>query len=161
MKDEIVYRKAKVVDARTVQSLVNHFAALDFMLPRSLAHIYENIRDFTVMELEGEVVGCSALHPCWDTLAELRSIAVKETLKGKGLGVELARKSLAEATLLGIEQVFCLTFIPDFFAKLNFKRIEHSDLPQKIWQDCVSCIHFPDCKEVAMMLQLKAEGERL
>lgn len=151
------FRRARLSDAKQIQSLINHFASLDLMLPRPLGHVYETIRDFTVIELDDEVVGCCALHPCWEKLAELRSIAVQEEHGGKGLGERLIRKSLEDADALGIARIFCLTFIPDFFARLGFKKIEHNDLPQKIWKDCVSCVHFPDCKEVAMLLELKTE----
>jgi amino-acid N-acetyltransferase len=33
---------------------------------------------------------------------------------------------------------------------MGFEVIEKSELPQKIWGDCVQCPKFPDCDEIAM-----------
>ena len=35
------------------------------MLPRSLNNLFDNIRDFYVIELDGKVRGCAALHIVW------------------------------------------------------------------------------------------------
>jgi len=51
--------------------------------------------------------------------------------------------------------VFTLTYKPDFFRQFDFIHIERSDLPLKIWADCIICVKFPDCDEIAMMKELK------
>jgi len=43
---------------------------------------------------------------------------------------------------------------PDFFEKLGFVRVDKSQLPQKIWTDCLKCSKFPDCDEVALVSDL-------
>jgi amino-acid N-acetyltransferase len=50
--------------------------------------------------------------------------------------------------------VFTLTYRPEFFKRFGFEKIDRSDLPLKIWSDCMTCVKFPDCDETAMMLTL-------
>ena len=53
-----------------------------------------------------------------------------------------------------MRQVFTLTYRPVFFERFGFVRIDRTDLPLKIWADCIMCVKFPDCDETAMMLTL-------
>lgn len=147
-------RKAKISDVKQIYNLVNHFAQKGEMLPRSQSELYENIRDFFVVEDEGEVIGCCALHILWDDLAEVKSLAVAQAYQGKGIGKMLVNACLEEAKELGIKQVFALTFKPWFFEKLGFKLIRKEDLPRKVWGECIKCPLFPDCKEEAVILEL-------
>jgi amino-acid N-acetyltransferase len=61
---------------------------------------------------------------------------------------------LVEAKSLGIRRVFVLTYVEGFFAKLGFKTVEKSQLPHKVWSDCLKCSKFPECDETAMVLDL-------
>ena len=79
-------RKARVPDVPEIQRLINSFADRDAMLPRALSALYESIRDFYVADEDGRVVGCCALHVTWGDLAEVKSLAVDESLHGKGYG---------------------------------------------------------------------------
>ncbi|HPP75223.1 MAG TPA: GNAT family N-acetyltransferase, partial [Armatimonadota bacterium] len=79
-----VIRKAKIVDVPVIQKLINTFADRGEMLPRSLNDIYENIRDYSVVDLGGNVVGCCALHISWNDLAEVKALAVCDECQGRG-----------------------------------------------------------------------------
>ena len=60
---------------------------------------------------------------------------------------------------MGIETVFCLTYRPDFFEKIGFRRVDRGELPRKVWGECLKCPKFPDCDEVALVYQVKtAQG---
>jgi amino-acid N-acetyltransferase len=72
----------------------------------------------------------------------------------RGVGRQLVQACLDEARELGIKQVFALTYQPGFFEKMGFDFIEKSELPQKIWSDCLKCPKFPDCDEIAMSIRL-------
>jgi amino-acid N-acetyltransferase len=144
-------RKARVKDLKTIQSLINAFAKKDLMLPRSLNELYENIRDFWVAEHDGKVIGCAALHICWDDLAEIKSVAVVTHKQGKGIGRRLVDVCIDEARMLGSRKVFVLTYKPSFFNKFGFRRIRNSALPHKIWAECINCCKFPNCKELALV----------
>ena len=146
-----IIRKAQVKDIKEIQELINRFARQDIMLPRSLNELYENIRDFWVVEDNKKIIGCAALHISWDNLAELKSVAVAKNKQSKGIGRELVDACLDEARVLGAAKVFVLTFKPDYFKKFGFRRVKHASLPHKIWAECINCCKFPDCQEVALL----------
>jgi len=146
-------RSAKISDARTIHQLLLKYASDGLMLPRSLSDLYENIRDFYVYEeADGTVIGAVCLHISWEDLAEVRSLAVAEQASRRGVGRQLVEQCLAEARAIGITKVFALTYKVDFFAKLGFCEIEKSELPHKIWGDCIKCAKFPECDETAMQI---------
>ena len=124
------------------------------MLPRSRADLYESLREFQVAEADGEVVGCAALAIQWDSLAEIKSLAVAETVQGRGVGRRLVSACLEDARALGIARVFALTLAPAFFERQGFVRLAKEELPHKVWADCVRCPKFPDCDEEAVAMDL-------
>ena len=147
-------RKAKVGDVREMQGLIAGSASRGEMLHRSLSEIYDNLRDFHVFQGDRSLLGICALHVCWEDLAEIRSLTVLEGERGKGIGSKLVKACLREAKRLGIRRVFSLTYEPSFFQQLGFSLVDKASLPHKIWSDCLKCVKFPDCDEIAMMLQL-------
>ena len=147
-------RKATIDDIKDMQELINFYAKQDRMLPRSLNELYENIRDFFVYEEAGKILGCCALHIAWENLAEVKSLAVGEASQKKGIGAMLVKQALEDAKKLKVKKVFALTYVPKFFEKLGFKRIEHTELPHKIWSECIKCVKFPDCAENALALDI-------
>lgn len=147
----VLPRKARVTDVPGLQKLINHFAARNEMLYRSLNELYEHVRDFYVVEENGEILGCSAIHVTWDDLAELKCVAVAEKAQGRGLGKALVMACLEEARQIGLRRVFTLTYKPDFFQRYGFQTVDRNMLPHKVWGECIKCHKFPDCNEVAMM----------
>lgn len=147
-------RKARIKDVPTIQKLINNYAKKDLMLPRSLNEIYENIRDYAVIESKKKIVGCIALHFLWNDLAEIKSLAISQRKRGEGLGTTLVQFALNEAKELGVDEVFALTYVPEFFEKLGFKKVAKDDLPRKVWYECVRCVKFPNCKEIPVVYQL-------
>jgi amino-acid N-acetyltransferase len=124
------------------------------MLSRSLSELYEALRDFYVVEEDGELLGTAALHIVWEDLAEVRSVAVAEDVGRKGVGTQVVQACIDEAKVIGLKRVFCLTYKPEFFSKFGFKVVDKSELPHKVWGDCIKCVKFPDCDEIAMILDL-------
>ncbi len=161
MKDlnnkKIIIRKATVKDARPIKNLIDYYVKEGIMLSRSLSDLYENIRDFWVAEdlSTSMITGCVALHVAWEDLAEIRSLAVAPEYKNSGIGRALTSKAIEEAYEIGVGSIFTLTYKPDFFKKFGFTEIDKSELPQKIWRDCLNCTHFPDCDEIALILELE------
>jgi amino-acid N-acetyltransferase len=146
-------RPAKVGDAPTLQKLINHYAKKEEMLPLSLHEIYDSLRDFSVYEKQKRILGVCALHISWEALAEIRSLAVDEGHLTQGIGTQLLKYKLQEAKELGASQVFVLTYKPQFFQQHGFHIIEKSKLPHKIWADCIKCVKFPDCTEIALLYE--------
>lgn len=144
-------RRARTGDVLAMQQIINGFADRGAMLHRSLSQLYENIRDFFVIEEEGQIVGCAALHVNWRDLAELKSLAVTDAAQGRGYGKTLIEACLREAEEIGISRVFALTYVPELFLKIDFHIVDRSVLPRKVWTECIYCPKFPDCGEIAVM----------
>jgi len=145
-------RKARMADVKGIHGLIAEYAKKGDMLPRSLTDIYENLRDYFVfLGDDGELLGSAAIHIMWEDLAEVRSLAVREGKMRRGVGTQLVESCISEAIMLGIARVFALTYKPEFFEKLGFHVVDKSELPQKIWADCLKCSKFPDCDEVALV----------
>jgi amino-acid N-acetyltransferase len=147
-------RKANVNDVKKIQKLVNYYAKREKMLPRSLNELYENIRDFFVYSEGANIYGSCALHIDWEDLAEIKSLAVSGPKCGSGVGSKLLAECLKEAKRLKVRRVFALTYIPGFFEKFGFNIIDKKELPHKIWSECIRCMYFPNCKEIAMVKEL-------
>jgi amino-acid N-acetyltransferase len=149
-------RKAAIKDIKAIHSLLQQYGRKGELLPRPLSVLYDHVRDFSVYadDTDGNVLGCCALQFCWDDLAEIRSLAVHPDHVGKGIGSKLVEKVIADAASFKIQKVFALTYRPGFFERFGFDRIDRSELPIKIWADCIMCIKFPDCDEIAMMKEL-------
>lgn len=147
-------RNAKIPDVKAINALVGSYAERDRMLFRSMADIYENLQTFTVAELDGNVVGCCALEIIWADLAEIKSLAVGESYKDRGIGRMLVNALVAKAAELGVPRVFALTLEPEFFVKLDFTKVEKEELPMKVWSDCARCPKQQHCDEIAVIKNL-------
>lgn len=150
----MIIRKARLSDVENIHNLVNYYANNGLMLNRARSVLYETIRDFVVAEEEGEIVGMCALHILWHDLAELRTLAVKESLFGQKIGKQLVGFIINEAKELGINKVFTLTYQPGFFQKSGFVVINKESMPHKVWKDCINCPKFPNCDEVCLEIDV-------
>ena len=145
-------RHARVGDVPAICDLIRTFADRKLMIRRSLGELYESIREFLVAtDDDGTILGCAALHVFWDDLAELKCLAVSEDAQGRGVGRVLVEACWDAARELEIRSVFTLTYVSEFFEKCGYRRIEKSELPHKIWNECVRCPLFPSCNEVALI----------
>jgi len=143
-------RRAVLPDVEQIHALIAQYSPDGTLLPRSLAELSENVRDFVVVEEEGEIISCGALHFYGRHLTEIRSIAVSPKHKGKGAGRVLIDALLEEAEYHRITCVCLFTRIPDFFAKFGFEYARREELPDKIYKDCLKCPRLHACDEVAM-----------
>jgi amino-acid N-acetyltransferase len=151
----ICVEPARLADAAAIHSLVTYWADRGDMLHRPIGEIYEAIRDFKVARFGDQVVGCGSLHIMGPDLAEVRSLAVAEDVQGKGVGAAIVAACLEDARAFGLERVFALTYRPGFFEKQGFQLANVMEFPQKVWNECVRCPFFTNCKEVAVVLDLR------
>lgn len=149
-------RKAKISDVAQIHDILSLYSKNGIILGRSLSELYDQIRDFFIsFETNNSlVVGVCGLHFCWNDIAEIRSLAVIENYKGRGIGTQLLHACIEEALQFEIRRLFVLTYIPDFFKKFGFYPVDKSVLPHKVWADCINCIKFPDCDEEALILEI-------
>jgi len=100
--DPITLRRARTRDVRPIRSLVDHYAAERILLEKETVQLYEDIQDFWVADRNGQVVGCGALHPLWEDIAEIRTVAVDPSVRGRGVGHRLVARLVETACELGI-----------------------------------------------------------
>jgi amino-acid N-acetyltransferase len=147
----LLTRNAVLPDVEHIHAIIGPYSETGTLLPRTLAELAENVRDFVVAENEGIIVGCGALHLYGLHLAEIRSIAVDPSAKGLGAGRMLVEALLAEAERHRVTCVCLFTRIPDFFSHMGFDVARREELPDKIYKDCVHCPNLLCCDEVAMV----------
>lgn len=153
MKIELT--KARLSDIENMQKLVAKEIEAGVILARSSDEIATNIRSYILAKEEDQIVGFCALHIHTPSLAEIRSLVVKEDKRGVGIGQSLIAKAIDEAQSLGLQKVLSLTYKQSFFEKLGFVEIPKESLPEhKIWADCIKCKHFPVCNEVSLIKTL-------
>ena len=129
-------RAARATDVEEIAALINHYAALGDMLPRKAESVRANLPEFIVVEADGKVIACGALHRWDEASAEVRSLAVSAHYAGKGLGKRIVNELLEQGRARQFTLIFALTLKVGFFEKLGFREVSKSTLPQKIWGDC-------------------------
>lgn len=150
----MIFRKAKITDVEQIHGLLTYYAAEGLMLARPRAKLYESIREFSVAEKGGVILGAGSLHIIWEDLAEVRALAVAPKYKNKGIGRTLVNIFLEEARNLEIPKLFTLTYQPGFFTKCGFTLVSRDVLPHKVWKECIDCPKFPKCDENALVIDL-------
>ncbi|WP_088225342.1 N-acetyltransferase [Desulfosporosinus sp. FKB] len=143
-------RKAKIADVEEMMSLINNNAEQGLMLPRSRNMLYENIREFMLAEEDGQLVGVASLHILWSDLAEIRALAVDDNHRRQGIGTKIVKAIEEEARDLGCSRLFALTYQPEFFKFCGYEEVSKDQMPQKVWRECINCIKFPNCDEIAV-----------
>jgi amino-acid N-acetyltransferase len=152
---KLIVRKAVMRDIPPILALINGYAANGVMLPRTEFEMSESIRDFTVVLLGDELLGCGALHFYSPTVAEIRSLAVNEHAKTHGVGRKLVEALIQEAQDYELDAAFAFTYVVEFFQKVGFQVVERGVLPLKVWKDCLRCSKFQACDEVAVLRVLR------
>lgn len=147
--------KPTLKDIAEMIALVEPEVKKGVILPRSQEEMANTIRSYYVAKAEGRIVGFCALHIYSPSLAEVRSLIVKEEYRSNGIGKGLVELLLEEGKRLGIEEVLVLTYQERFFKALGFSVIEKEEIPNpKIWTDCIKCKHFPKCNEIALLKRI-------
>ncbi|MEI7707495.1 MAG: N-acetyltransferase [Chlorobium sp.] len=153
-QSELYVRYARLADATAISAITVEYARQGIMLERSDESIVENIRNFFVAEYNGEVIGCCAIAFYTSKLAEIRSLAVFNRYKMKGIGRLLVEKAETVLREEGVSEVFVLTLSSEFFRRLGYREIQKEYFPQKIWRDCTHCPKLMACDEIAMVKTL-------
>lgn len=147
----LTVRKAAMRDIAPLLDLINGYAAKGIMLPRTEFELSENMRDFSVAYDGDRLLGCGALHFYSPQMGEIRSLAVAEDAKTRGVGRQIVEALVREARDYTLGAVFAFTYVPEFFAKVGFAEVERGELPLKAWKDCLRCPKFQSCDEIAVL----------
>jgi amino-acid N-acetyltransferase len=148
--------KATLSDIPEMQEMVVSDVKDGIILERNADEVATNIRSYILAKIDNKLVGYGALHIHSSRLAEIRSLIVLDGYRGQNIGRKIVEFTLDEAKELQvIEEVLVLTYLPQFFIKLNFIEIAKESIPEhKIWADCIKCIHFPVCNEISLVYKL-------
>jgi len=130
--------KADESDIAGIQRLLNHYAAMGDLLPRTKSDIIENLEHFRVIRRNQVVVACGSLEHFTDELAEVRSLMVAADIKGGGLGRKIVENLIETAKRRCVGRIMALTYVPQFFHKLGFITVNKDIFPEKIWGICVN-----------------------
>ena len=126
-------RGAKTSDIKKIRLIVDTYASERKLLSKETVTLYENVQEFTVAEVDGEVVGCGALHVLWEDLAEVRTVAVIKEWQGKKIGHAILEHILIKAKEIGVKKVFCLTFETKFFGAHGFTEIQGAPVEPDVY----------------------------
>ncbi len=129
----IEVRPARTSDIKAIHKLIVDFASGGRMLQKETVTLYESVQEFMVAVEDGKVVGCGALHVLWEDLAEVRSVAITENLRGNGIGNLILERIIERARDLGLSRIFCLTFETKFFGRHGFQEIQGTPVEPEVY----------------------------
>ena len=147
-------RPAEHHDVHTIVRIIAHYASQGLMLPRSHGAMAANLPHYLVADLDGQVIGCGGLEPYSADVAEIYGLATAPGSSARGTGSAIVQALIQKAREENISHVFALTLAPAFFQKMGFRNVPHTDLPMKVWRDCIACPKYGNCDEIAMVLDL-------
>ena len=127
-------RRARTSDVPAIKHLVDTYAGR-ILLEKNLVTLYEAVQEFWVAEIDGEVVGCGALHVLWADLGEVRTVAVAPEVRGRGIGHAIVDRLLEVARELQLQRLFVLTFETEFFARHGFREIEGTPVTAEVYDE--------------------------
>ena len=128
-------RPAHTSDIKGIRQLIDSYSPQGRLLTKETVTLYESVQEFTVAREGNEVVGCGALHVLWEDLAEVRTVAVIEKLRGQGVGHQILESIILRAKEIGIKRLFCLTFETEFFGRHGFQVIEGTPVAPEIYDE--------------------------
>ena len=131
----LIIRQAKTSDIKNIRAIIDEYAAGRRLLTKETVTLYESVQEFTVAEIDGKVVGCGAMHVLWEDLAEVRSVAVDKSVRGKGVGHGILEVLIKRASELGIKRIFCLTFEIEFFGRHGFLEIQGTPVSPDVYTE--------------------------
>ena len=117
-----------------IKDLIDIYAG-KILLEKNLVNLYEAVQEFWVAELDGEIVGCGALHVLWADLGEVRTVAAHPKVRGHGVGHAIVARLLDVARELHLSRIFVLTFETEFFGSHGFTEIEGTPVTAEVYEE--------------------------
>lgn len=135
MIDGLTIRPAVTKDVKVIRELIDLYSPQRRLLKKETVSLFESVQEFTVAEDQGLVIGCGALHVMWEDLAEVRTLAVLDEYRGKGVGKRMLESITDRARAIGVKRLFCLTFETEFFARHGFVVIEGAPVDHDVYSE--------------------------
>jgi amino-acid N-acetyltransferase len=123
-------RELREEDIPELLAMVGRSVRAAHLVPRDYVSIGEKADDFLVLSLDGNVVGCVALHR-YGHAGEVACLYVKQSHEGLGYGQELVGAAELKARNEGVKTVFALTNrASKFFDRLGYRQVGVDALPE-------------------------------
>lgn len=153
---ESIIRPATLADLDQVMRLIEANARTGLLLPRTRESVEADLASFLVAVASDQdvVLGTGSLVWLAPDLAEVRSLAVNPSARGRGLGLAIVQELLGRAWRHGARRVLALTQTPTFFERAGFAVAERSEFPEKWHRDCHACPLRERCPETAVVIEL-------
>ncbi len=119
-QNETTIRQAGQADIPALTEFIRPYVTSGTLLPRTEAELQELVSTGFVALLGDEIVGFSALEIYSTKLAELRSLAVSDKVRGQGIGKLLVKACVDLAHDENILEVLAITSEEDFFQACGF-----------------------------------------
>jgi amino-acid N-acetyltransferase len=125
-------RPARVADVPGILDLIVPLEQKGVLVPRSRERLESEVEDYFVIERDGTIVGCAALHPFPEAgMGELACLALHPDYKGGKRGERLVEQVEAVARAAGLARLFALTTqTAHWFRERGFDPAEPADLPE-------------------------------
>jgi len=154
----ISLRPAVTADAPALHALIAAHLDEGKLLPRTLDELTAHAPRFVVAveptATGDRIVGCAELAPLSPSVAEVRSLVVKDDVRRLGLGEQMVAALAARARNEDYQRLCAFAHEPAFFVRRGFSIVPHTWVPEKIAHDCNSCPLFRNCSQYAVMLDL-------
>ena len=133
-------RQATIDDIPGILELITPLEQADVLVRRSREHLEMEIDHFAIMERDGMVIACAAVHPFFndkkvndkDKMAELACLAVHPEYRGIGRGNALLKYIEQHAIEQGMQKLFAFsTKSSHWFVERGFKKADIKTLPMK------------------------------
>jgi len=124
-------RPAELGDIGGLLGLLDPLERGDMLVPRSRERLEHEIDDYLVIERDGMIIGCAAVHAFKDAeMAELACVAVHDDYRGGARGELLLAEIERRARRLGLSALFALTtHTAHWFFEHGFGLADIADLP--------------------------------
>ena len=121
-----------------IERLVEPLVHERILLGKDRVVLYEAVQEFRVAEaLDGELIGCGALHVMWEDIGEVRTLAVAGEQRHRGVGHALLERIEDDARELGLTRLFCLTFETAFFQAHGYTEIGEGVVSPDVYAELV------------------------
>ncbi|NCF94320.1 MAG: amino-acid N-acetyltransferase [Verrucomicrobiaceae bacterium] len=126
-------RLATQADIPAIVAMIRPSITDEDLVPRTSQDVTSNLSDHSVIEIDGNIVGCVALHPLDEKNIELACLFIKKNHENHGYGRKLVEFAIRRAAELGATSLFALTTgAVDFFDRIGgFKIVDKKALPKK------------------------------
>ncbi len=136
-----VIRPLREDDIVELLGMIGRSVRNSHLVPRDYADIEKNLTDYSMMDIDGNVVGSVALlrYPDSDS-AEIACLYVKQSHEGLGYGIELVKYAEQQAAELGLGSIFALTNrAADFFqGQLGYSELPVGAIPAERQQQLLA-----------------------